>query len=106
MKKVLRKLCVFLLAVTFFWKSLYGDIQYARADEFAGSDVTVTEGNSEDVIIGEDETPLEDDIVPADGDVSEGDRFPRDDLPLQPRIQLCRPGGRLQRGHPGYAPPA
>ena len=73
MKKVLRKLCVFLLAVTFFWKSLYGDIQYARADEFEGSDVTVTEGNSEDVIIEEDETPLEDDIVPADGDVSEGD---------------------------------
>ncbi|MCR5721523.1 MAG: hypothetical protein K6G72_04195 [Lachnospiraceae bacterium] len=73
MKKVLRKLCVFLLAVTFFWKSLYGDIQYARADEFAGSDVTVTEGNLEDVIIEEDETPLEDDIVPADGDVSEGD---------------------------------
>ena len=73
MKKVLRKLCVFLLAVAFLWKSLYSDIQYARADEFAGSEVTVTENNSEDVIIEEDETPLEDVIDPADGDVSEGD---------------------------------
>lgn len=74
MKKVFRKLCVFLLAVTFFGKSLYGDIQYALADEYTGPEVTVTEDGEvieeEPSVPSDEEEPGED--TPAT-DVSGGD---------------------------------
>ena len=80
MKKVFRKLSVFLLAVIFFGKSIYGDIQYALADEYTGPEVTVTEnGETIEEELGED-TPAPDvsggDVSgsePVDGDVSGGD---------------------------------
>ena len=74
MKKVFRKLCVFLLAVTFFGKSLYGDIQYALADEYTGPEVTVTEEGEvieeEPSVPSDEEEPGEDTPAP---DVSGGD---------------------------------
>lgn len=74
MKKSFRKLCVFLLAVTFFGKSLYGDIQYAQADEYTGPEVTVTE---EGEVIGEEPSVPSDEEEPGDDiqapDVSDGD---------------------------------
>ena len=53
MKKAIRKVCVFLLAAIFLGKSLYGDVQYAVADEYDGREVTVAEGALED-LQGED----------------------------------------------------
>ncbi len=80
MKNLVRKLCVFLLAVVLFGKSLYGDIQYALADEYTSSDVTVTGEESEDIVGDEpavppEEEPDEEDPAPdvSGGDVSGGD---------------------------------
>ena len=78
MKKGIKKLFVFLLAAVFLGKSLYGDIQYARADEYSGPEIAVTEEGAE----GEISEDVSGDNVSVDEpseDVS-GDDFPGDDV--------------------------
>ena len=57
MKKAIRKWCVFLLAVAFLGKTLYGNIQYTMADEFAGDEVTITEDDVLEDISGDEVIP-------------------------------------------------